>query len=97
MAKLEKPWYRANDTNERNEKAMKAYEALMTVTLRKPDSEEYKNFSDEVKQRALKEYGENIYGDEEVCEFLCQLFSEEVCGFLYQLFSYTNTPHLFLS
>jgi atrial natriuretic peptide receptor A len=67
MAKLVKPWYRAADTDERNKKAKAAYEALMTVTLQKPNSEEYKKFSDEVKRRAEKEYGENIYGEEEVC------------------------------
>jgi len=74
MAKLTSPWYRVNDTQERNEKARKAYEALMTVTLRKPDSEEYKNFSDEVKARAQQIYGENIYGEEEVCFCLCLCF-----------------------
>jgi atrial natriuretic peptide receptor A len=40
------------ESTERNEKAKKAYEALMTVTLRKPTSKEYKNFSMAVKQRA---------------------------------------------
>jgi atrial natriuretic peptide receptor A len=46
--------------------AKRAFEALMTVTLRKPDSEEYKKFSEEVKRRARKEYGDSIYGEEEV-------------------------------
>lgn len=61
-----KPWYRKNETDERNQKARKAYEALMTVTLRKPTSPEYKNFSNEVKRRA-KQHDENFtYGEEEV-------------------------------
>ena len=38
----------------------------MTVTLRKPESEAYKNFSEEVKRRARQEYGHFVYGDEEV-------------------------------
>ena len=40
----------------------------MTVTLRKPDSEVYKKFSEEVKQRAAeqKEFGNFTYGEEEV-------------------------------
>lgn len=62
----EKPWYRAGDTDERNSKAMKAYEALMTVTLRKPTSKEYKNFSMEVKRRAKEKNVNFTYGEEEV-------------------------------
>lgn len=70
-AKLERPWHRDNDTVERNAKARKAYEALMTVTLRKPDSDEYRKFSDEVKRRGRKEYGDKtIYGEEEVNSFV---------------------------
>jgi len=65
-SKLAKPWHRANDTAERNEKARKAFEAVLTVTLRKPDSPEYRRFSDDVKARALREYNETIGGDEEV-------------------------------
>ncbi|KAK2143904.1 hypothetical protein LSH36_801g03048 [Paralvinella palmiformis] len=42
----------------------------MTVTLRKPDSEEYKKFSEEVKRRARQEYGDSIYGEEEVNSFV---------------------------
>ncbi|XP_070182696.1 receptor-type guanylate cyclase gcy-28-like, partial [Littorina saxatilis] len=68
----ERPWYRANDTAERNAKAKKAYEALMTVTLRKPTSPEYKQFSKTVKQKAEVMYkDENFtYGEEEVNSFV---------------------------
>lgn len=45
---------------------MKAYEALMTVTLRKPTSKEYKNFSMEVKRRAKEKNVNFTYGEEEV-------------------------------
>ena len=62
----EKPWYRGNESTERNEKAKKAYEALMTVTLRKPTSKEYKNFSMAVKQRAKLKNITFTYGEEEV-------------------------------
>ena len=61
-----KPWYRPDDTPERNEKAKKAYEALLTVTLRKPTSRDYKNFSREVKRRAKERYENFTYGEEEV-------------------------------
>ncbi|XP_053387554.1 atrial natriuretic peptide receptor 1-like isoform X6 [Mercenaria mercenaria] len=65
-----KPWYRENDTKERNDNARKAYEALMTVTLRKPTSPEYKNFSSEVKRRAKIRYENFTYGEEEVNSFV---------------------------
>ena len=65
----EKPWFRPGDSDETNDKARKAYEALMTVTLRKPDSEEYRRFSEKVKYRAQKEYGNFTYGEEEVSDF----------------------------
>ena len=61
-----KPWLRPDDTPERNEKAKKAYEALLTVTLRKPTSRDYKNFSKEVKRRAKERYENFTYGEEEV-------------------------------
>ena len=38
----------------------------MTVTLRKPDSPDYKNFSSEVKRRAKERYENFTYGEEEV-------------------------------
>ena len=65
-SKLMKPWYRANDTAKRNEMARKAFEAVLTVTLRKPDSPEYRKFSKDVKARAKREYNETISGDDEV-------------------------------
>ncbi|KAL3886487.1 hypothetical protein ACJMK2_026472, partial [Sinanodonta woodiana] len=66
----ERPWHRENDTDERNKKAKKAYEALMTVTLRKPTSNEYREFSDEVKRRAKTKYENFTYGEEEVNSFV---------------------------
>ena len=50
--------------------ARKACEAVLTVTLRKPDSPEYKRFSNDVKTRAKREYNETISGDEEVVCFI---------------------------
>lgn len=38
----------SNDTVERNERARKAYGALLTVTARTPNNDEYRNFSVEV-------------------------------------------------
>ncbi|XP_050417795.1 atrial natriuretic peptide receptor 1 [Patella vulgata] len=50
----EKPWYRENDTQERNEAARKAYEALMIFTVYTPTSTEYKAFTREIKRRVSK-------------------------------------------
>ena len=62
------PWYDENDTDERNEAAKAGYSALMTVTLRKPTNQKYKEFSQQVKQRAKTLYHNTsfTYGEEEV-------------------------------
>lgn len=68
----EQPWIRANDTNnEENDKAKEAYRALKTISLRRSDLEEYKNFELRVKERAELKYNyTNITGkDYEVCLF----------------------------
>lgn len=49
LKKDPRPWYEATDDSSRNEKAKKAYQALLTITTRKPEDDEYQNFSDEVK------------------------------------------------
>ncbi|GAB1607356.1 atrial natriuretic peptide receptor 1-like isoform X2 [Argonauta hians] len=67
-AESERPWYRENDT--RNHIAKKAYQALMTVTLRKPDSYAYKRFSEKVKERAQMNGNKFAYGEEEVNSFV---------------------------
>ncbi|KAK7474181.1 hypothetical protein BaRGS_00034589 [Batillaria attramentaria] len=66
----QKPWHRDSDTAENNAKARKAYEALMTVTLRKPTSPEYRKFSEQVKERAADMYPNFTYGEEEVNSFV---------------------------
>lgn len=49
LTKDSKPWYDADDNEERNNKAQKAYEALLTITTKKPeDEEQYQKFSNEV-------------------------------------------------
>ncbi|XP_055873396.1 atrial natriuretic peptide receptor 1-like isoform X5 [Biomphalaria glabrata] len=66
----ETPWYRADDTEERNIKARRAYESLMTVTLRTPTSAEYRHFSNEVKARASEMFPNFTYGEDEVNSFV---------------------------
>ena len=46
----QRPWQVPSDPPETNEKARRAYSALLTVTAREPDDTRYQNFSDEVSQ-----------------------------------------------
>lgn len=54
---------RQNDTSassEENEKAKRAYRALKTISLRRSDLDEYKNFEARVKERAEKKYSYSL-------------------------------------
>ncbi|VEL40756.1 unnamed protein product [Protopolystoma xenopodis] len=62
---LSRPWYRMDAPEEENLRAREAYRALMTVTIRKPKSRAYQEFTEEVKRRALHDYGYD-YSREEV-------------------------------
>ncbi|XP_046585125.1 atrial natriuretic peptide receptor 1-like isoform X2 [Haliotis rubra] len=66
----QRPWFRVNDTEERNNMARQAYESVMTITLKKPTSPEYHAFSEEVKRRASRLYKNFTYGEEEVNSFV---------------------------
>lgn len=48
-----KPWDDPDDTVERNLKARKAFEAVLTITTKKPEDKEYENFSDQVQHMSL--------------------------------------------
>jgi atrial natriuretic peptide receptor A len=48
LKKDPRPWYDDSESDEKNDKAKRAYQALLTITTRKPDDEEYQKFSDEV-------------------------------------------------
>jgi atrial natriuretic peptide receptor A len=68
---LERPWYRANDSQARNDAARRGYEAVLTVTLSRPDSEDYLQFTENVRSKAREEYKYDVYGpDEEVNSFV---------------------------
>ncbi|CAH8466314.1 unnamed protein product [Schistosoma mattheei] len=69
QTKLKRPWYKETSSPEENERARQAYRALMTVTLLKPDSPEYRTFTEEVRARALRDY-EFSYRDSEVTPFI---------------------------
>ncbi|KAI9553877.1 hypothetical protein GHT06_019147 [Daphnia sinensis] len=51
-----KPWYSKSDTEAQNNRSRRAYEALLTVSARVPDTEQYRDFSKEVKRIARDEF-----------------------------------------
>ncbi|EEC20249.1 hypothetical protein IscW_ISCW023980, partial [Ixodes scapularis] len=59
-----KPWYREADSPDKNALAQRAYEALLTVTARTPETEDFRNFSREVKQLAIDKFNFS-FGNEE--------------------------------
>ncbi|XP_025416867.1 atrial natriuretic peptide receptor 1-like isoform X4 [Sipha flava] len=67
------PWYVSNDTTERNERARKAYGALLTVTARTPNNDAYRNFSVEVKRVAEEKYN-YTFGNESVSTFVTAFY-----------------------
>ncbi|KAL5963139.1 Atrial natriuretic peptide receptor 1 [Taenia solium] len=64
-----RPWFRPNAPAEENKRAREAYRVLMTVTLRKPDSEEYLKFAHEVQRRAKNDYN-YTYASNEINPFI---------------------------
>ncbi|XP_076677166.1 atrial natriuretic peptide receptor 1 isoform X3 [Andrena cerasifolii] len=67
------PWRVDADTEERNEKARKAYQSLLTVTARTPDNFEYLNFSREVKSLAQSKYN-FTFGNSSVSTFVTAFY-----------------------
>jgi atrial natriuretic peptide receptor A len=64
-----RPWEVVGDPPERNERARKAYSALLTVTAATPDNKEYRTFSDEVKRLAQDAHNQT-FGNETVSSFV---------------------------
>ncbi|XP_076296044.1 atrial natriuretic peptide receptor 1 isoform X2 [Lasioglossum baleicum] len=69
----QEPWRVETDTEERNEKARKAYQALLTVTPRSPDNVEYLNFSRKVKSLAQSKYN-FTFGNSTVSTFVAAFY-----------------------
>ncbi|XP_023288642.1 atrial natriuretic peptide receptor 1 [Orussus abietinus] len=69
----DEPWKVESDTEERNEKARKAYQSLLTVTARTPDNIEYLNFSREVKSLAQSRYN-FTFGNSSVSTFVTAFY-----------------------
>ncbi|XP_057376143.1 atrial natriuretic peptide receptor 1-like [Daphnia carinata] len=71
-----KPWYSKSDTEAQNNRSRRAYEALLTVSARVPDTEQYRDFSDEVKRIARDEF--NYTYDEDPVNPFVAAFHEAV-------------------
>lgn len=61
------------DDDDRNERARKAYQALLTVTARTPDTDEYREFSREVKSLAQSKYN-FTFGNNSVSTFVAAFY-----------------------
>ena len=61
-----RPWYRVNDTTEINHKARDAYQALLIVTAKEPDYNEFEKFAVSVKEIAKRKFNYD-YQLDEVC------------------------------
>lgn len=59
-------FFRAGD--EKDRAVTKAYESLLLLTLRQPDNLEYKEFAEEVKRRAERDYNYKFSHDETVSQ-----------------------------
>ncbi|XP_055545270.1 atrial natriuretic peptide receptor 1-like isoform X3 [Wyeomyia smithii] len=75
MAATKKPpWFVKNDTEERNMKARNAYTALLQVVARQPEDEEYRRFSEEVKQLTKNKFNYTYAEDEPVSTFVTAFY-----------------------
>ena len=68
-----RPWEVIGDSPERNDRAKKAYSALLTVTASTPDNKEYRTFSDEVKRVAEERYN-TTFSNESVSTFVTAFY-----------------------
>ncbi|XP_052869354.1 atrial natriuretic peptide receptor 1 [Anopheles cruzii] len=68
------PWYAKNDTDERNQKAKEAFTALLQVVAREPEDDEYRQFSQEVKELTRTKYNYTYAEDEPVSTFVTAFY-----------------------
>lgn len=68
-----KPWEVIGEIPDRNERAKKAFSALLTVTAATPDNREYRTFSDEVKRLAEERYN-MTFNNESVSTFVTAFY-----------------------
>ncbi|XP_023219656.1 atrial natriuretic peptide receptor 1-like isoform X1 [Centruroides sculpturatus] len=64
-----RPWYRENESFEKNKRAEHAYKALFTLTSLNPTTKKFEDFTKSVKHVAKEEFGFD-YKEEEVNKFV---------------------------
>ncbi|XP_046971837.1 atrial natriuretic peptide receptor 1 isoform X2 [Vanessa cardui] len=73
-ASSKEPWKVEGDTDERNERARRAYSAVLTVTSPAPEKKEYLEFSDQVKELAETKYNYTFGKGEVVSTFVAAFY-----------------------
>ncbi|XP_053615284.1 atrial natriuretic peptide receptor 1-like isoform X2 [Plodia interpunctella] len=73
-ASSKEPWKVEGDSDERNERARRAYSAVLTVTSPAPENKEYLEFSDQVKQLAATKYNYTFGKEEMVSTFVAAFY-----------------------
>ncbi|XP_014371532.2 atrial natriuretic peptide receptor 1 isoform X2 [Papilio machaon] len=73
-ASSKEPWKIEGDTEERNERARRAYSAVLTVTSPAPEKKEYLEFSDKVKDLAATKYNYTFGKGEMVSTFVAAFY-----------------------
>ncbi|KAH8346975.1 hypothetical protein KR059_003637 [Drosophila kikkawai] len=68
------PWYEKNDTDLNNERAQKAYTAMLTVTPKQPNDNEYTRVSNEIKAIAAEKYNYTFSDNEPISAFVTSFF-----------------------
>ncbi|CAG2177748.1 unnamed protein product, partial [Oppiella nova] len=81
-------WAGGSESDETKQTLKEAYQALLIVSLNQPLGDFYKNFSDEVKQRALKSY--NYTYNEEMVNYFTASFHDSVLLLCRALQDYHN-------
>lgn len=90
-ATTSQPWFNASDTPANNERAKKAYTALLTVIAKQPVHQEYMNFSTELKALAAEKY--NFTFPNETVSTFVTAFYDAVLLYAYALNdSISNDP-----
>ena len=82
--KTRKPWYVEGDTDDNNNRAKNAYTALLQLIARQPEDDDYKKFSNEVKNLTKEKY-KYIYAEDEPVSTFVTAFYDAVLLYAYAL------------
>lgn len=68
------PWRVVGDSEERNERARRAFSAVLTVTTRTPHNDDYLRFSTQVKKLAAERYNHSFGEEQTVSTFVAAFY-----------------------